>query len=931
MERLFCEWDDGRKAAGEMMRNLIYLSMICAIVSGSGSYCAEEKSYVWWEGENPVETNFPRSTWFNGGAIEGKEHLLSNGNWLTNDGERSGAAAFARYRVEIPKPGDYHLWIRKFWKHGPFRWRFDEGEWWQMGREITLADSVEIATHLGANWVYAGKVSLPEGETTFTLELTVAEGESETACFDCFLLTPTLFVPRGKLKPDERSGDADEGFFSWEPPFDDFSDAALLDLRFLNEAAAGQDGFITTKDGDFFLGNGEPVRFWGVNVSSAIAGLERDSVKYLARSLARRGVNIARYHSPLFDSGNVEELDAKRLDDLFFLIHAFKEEGVYIALSYYFPLWFDIRRDYGIEGYESSTNKKPFALLYFNPRMQEIHRSWVRKLLTTENPYTGRTLAQEPAVAMIEIINEDSFFFWTFTKNTVPEEQWKRLESRFSEWLMERYGSIQDASRAWGGGLTEGDRVQENHAVLYPAWDMTGDAIRQASAAKRKRIGDQVEFLTELQREYYAGMKRYITEELGSSSLISCSNWHVTDQRILDSLERYTYTAGDVIDTHGYFSGEHSSSDGRHSYAVDSGHRFGNLAAVTVPEQLPLQFNQVENYPHMISEIGWTNPNLYRADYAFLASAYGALQGVDAFFAFAVGGAFWDTGMNKFALSSPVILGNFPAYALLYRRGDLQEATAVVHQVLSLEDLYELKGSAATTAQALDELRERDVPPGEEVTGEISSFDPLSYYVGRVERSFSGDTEKSVQINLAPYIDRQRKVIKSLTGELVWDYGKGVAVIDSEKSKGAAGFLAAVSPISIGEVQIALENEYATCVLTSLEDKPLAESERMLIQVMTVERPYGFRASEGKSGEITSMGTYPFGVERIRGSIQIPVRDEGEIRVTVLDENGYPRQSYVKIFAGEPRWEVQFDEESVYYIVERTGKAADVQDIFRHE
>ena len=44
------------------------------------------------------------------------------------------------------------------------------------------------------------------------------EGEEQTAAFDCFLLTRTAFFPSGKLKPGERSGKADDGYFAFEPP-----------------------------------------------------------------------------------------------------------------------------------------------------------------------------------------------------------------------------------------------------------------------------------------------------------------------------------------------------------------------------------------------------------------------------------------------------------------------------------------------------------------------------------------------------------------------------------------------------------------------------------------------------------------------------------------------------------------------------------------
>jgi hypothetical protein len=918
---------------GDLMKFFSALLFTCLVIGiGLPVWGQPQASYIWWEGEQPSETNFPETTWFNTGAIQDSKSRLSNGDWLTIDGERRGSAAFARYSCEIPQAGDYHLWARKFWKHGPFRWRFDQGAWSEVTREISLADSVELATHLSANWVYLGKINLSQGAAVFELELTVAEGESQTAGFDCFLLTPTLFIPRGALKPDEKSGQAEEGFFSWEPPLDAFSPEARLDLRYLNEDRAGQSGFVS-RDGDrLLLGDGEEVRFWGVNVSSAIAGLDSDSVRYLARSLAKRGVNMVRYHSPLFDPQNVEQLDPKKLNDLFFLIAAMKQEGIYTTLSFYFPLWFDLQPEYGIEGYDQIDNRRPFALLYFNPRMQEIHRAWLRALLTTINPHTGNTLAEEPAVALVEIINEDSFLFWTFTKNNLPPAQWTSLENLYSAWLSRRYGSVPNAFQAWGDERLEGDDPEQEHAALLEAWNMTGEAVSSAAPARRQRISDQVRFLTEQQRSYYEGTRRFIRHELGSPSLVTCSNWQVTDPRLLDSLERYTYAVGDVIDRHGYFEGEHSSPDGRHTYAVAEGQTFSNRAAVTVPEQLPLQFNQVADYPHIISEIGWTNPNLYRADFSFLASAYGSLQGVDAFYTFAIGGAFWDTDLGKFAASSPVILGNFPGYALLYRRGDLRQADPVFHEVLDPEDLYALHGSAAVTAPALDELRQADLPSEVERAEEASRVDPLAFYTGRVLRRFSGNPAEAQQTDLSPYIDREQKRIRSLTGELVWDYGDGVVRMNSPRSQGAAGFLKQAGTIELGDVKIICENPYATVLATALDDRPLADSHTILIQAMTVERPYGFRASQGAEGTITALGSYPFGVESISIKVLLSGCGGRDCRVIALDENGYPTGRPVTVQEQKDgEWvEIQLDAESVYHLVQRNDKTNGINNYKNH-
>jgi hypothetical protein len=870
--------------------------------------------YVWWEGESPTQTNFPERTPFSAETFEATRHLLSGGDWLSNGGERSGDEAYAVYQVDVPGEGEYELWARKFWKHGPFRWRFDGDEWRVCGADVALADDTYLRTHLGANWVFLGDVTLTRGPHRFELRLLAERGESVVAAFDCFVLTREAFVPNGQRRPGERSGLADAGFFAFEPATDRFTDDALLDLRWLNEPTAGQSGFVRSEGNDFVLGSGEKVRFWGVNTGPNNIMQPHSSLDYLARALAKRGVNLVRIHGPIYDRhGDPERVDAERLDALFYAVAAFKRQGIYTDLSFYFPLWFEIKPDYSIPGYETIDNKLPFALLYFDERMQRIYMSWLRALLTTESPYTGRPLSREPAVAIIELVNEDSFFFWTFSKANIPAVHWRRLEERYGHWLAERYGSVEAALTAWEGERLPEDDPATSHAGVYEIWHLTRDGIAAGGPGKVKRVGDQVRFLTELQRGFYAKTRSYVRDELGSGSLVAASNWAVADPGMLDALERYTYTACDVLDRHGYFGGRHEGEGA--SYSVRVGHTFESLAAVTSPRDVPLQFVDVDGHPQIISEIGWPNPNRYRADATFLGSAYGALQGADGIFFFAIDSNWLNPGsMGKFGIGSPVMAYTFPAAALQYRRGDVREVGPVVHQALQVDDLYAMKGSDAWPAPALDQLRQQDIPDGMPQAVAAGPLDPLTFYVGRVARTYDADAGESNAVNLAPYIDRGAEAVRSSTEELSWHYGDGIALVDTPRSQGAAGFLAQAGKIDLADVSIECGNEFASVTAVSLDGQPLVTSRRILIQAMTEERPYGFATDDGR---ITSLGGRPFGVKELDIRVQLRLDDTLQTRVVALDENGYATGQPVRIRASATALEIELAPDSIYHIVTR--------------
>jgi len=628
---------------------------------------------------------------------------------------------------------------------------------------------------------------------------------------------------------------------------------------------------VKRKKGTFVLASGDEVRFWGVNCGPGLVRQDPGSVDYLARRLAKLGVNLVRIHGPLF-TDDPTRVDEAYLAQLHYFVGAMKREGIYSTLSFYFPLWMPPR------------GKPPFARIFFDETLQATYRGWLKTLLEANNPYTKRPLGKDPAVAWIELVNEDSYLFWTFKPgDTIPAAQTKDLEVRFGEWLQRRYGSLGKALVAWGGDSRPRDAPEAKRMELLPAWHMTGQG--HGRGGRKRRMSDQLRFLVEGQRAFYASTARYLKKDLACESLVSCGNWKTADPRVLGALERYTYTAGDIIDRHGYFGGEHKG-DGA-SYSVRVGHTFTNRAGVLEPAALPLAFQQIADLPHVISEIGWPNPNRYKAEFPVLASWYGSLQGIDGFCLFAVGSTDWNASSPKFPVMLPSIAGQFPAAALMYRRGDVAEGAPVVHEVLDLEALFDFQGSAALEAQNLDQLRRAGVPSGGVKRGvPVAAVDPLAFFAGPVVRSFGTARARQLVRDLSLFIDRTQKVVRSVTGELAWDYGKGHVTVNTANAQGVVGFLAQAGTLELADVIIESENEFGAVLVVSLDDRPIARSKKLLIQAMTEDRPYGWRT---KGRRVEDLGGYPLNVREVRCRVRLKLPRARLGTVHVLDAHGYER------------------------------------------
>ncbi|MCL2741517.1 MAG: hypothetical protein FWE70_05320, partial [Oscillospiraceae bacterium] len=359
---------------------------------------------------------------------------------------------------------------------------------------------------------------------------------------------------------------------------------------------------------------------------------------------------------------------------------------------------------YGFEGYDVAGSRFPFLLLMVDPEFQAIYKGWVTALFREMNPYTGLRMCDDPGVAIFEIQNEDSFFFWTTARATIAPTVMGRMDASFGAWLAGRYGSCGEALAAWGEGAAQPDvdRPDDGVMKIMDAWFYTDEG--RGTPALHRRMADQLEFLATAQKDFYDGMVAFLRDELEVKALISCSNWTTASPKYLDAIERYTYTAGDIIDRHGYYTGTHTGPTS--GYRVSPGDYFSDSSLLYEPWNSVTHLTKVEGYPHMISETGWPSPNMYRAESVAVWSLYGSLEGMDVITMFAVGSVNAEPATNKFAMCVPTVLWQFPGYALLYRRGDVEEARTVVAMTHNLSDMYDFKGSEIHETQAIDQLRQ---------------------------------------------------------------------------------------------------------------------------------------------------------------------------------------------------------------------------------
>ncbi len=890
-------------------RALAFASVIVSVASAET---------IWIEGENPTQSTMHRHPWW---YDQVKREAFSGGDFISNfDKDHPGEA---EYQFTAVKAGAHELWIRANPVGSSMAYKLGDGQWTPIdlskgaiGSENVAADGKPDLRFIA--WFRVGSVDLKQGKNTIRFRMD--SKNSNHGYLDCFVLSDEHFQPRGILKPgqvagaDKQIAEDNRGWFVFQPRAElpdrpaRANELDELNLRFLNEKFAGEGGFIQAKGSRFVHSlTGEPVRFWAVNGPPGDLQ-DRASLDRCATLLAKYGVNLVRIHGGYFnEQGDVDPAKVKHALEV---VQSMKAQGIYSHFSVYFPLWLAPKPDNKwLKGYDGG--KHPFATLYFDPDFQAHYRNWLKALLLTPSATTGKPLIDEPAVFGIELVNEDSYLFWTFAAANIPDPELKILERQFGDWLKQKYGTLDRALAAWNGQRDGRDDLAAGRIGFRGLWNISHE--------KTARDKDTVRFLVKSQRKFYQDTYKFL-HGLGFKGQITASNWITADPQVLGPLERYSYTATDFIDRHGYFG---CNMKGEAEWSVRDGYTYSDRSALKFEAEEPgkprLFVNPVmdpsyDNKPSMISETTFNRPNRYRSEAPLYYAAYGALQGSDCIVHFALDGVNWSVKpgyfMQPWTIATPAMMGQFPAAALIYRQGLVSEGKLMVDLNLKLDDLLDLKGTPLPQDAALDELRLKDVThDASPRMGDV--IDPLVHLVGRTNVNFRPESEPSQIADLRPYIDRQVQTVTSSTRELKLNYGAGVLTINAPAAQGVSGALREAGKTKLADLTISSDMPLGHIIAVSLDGQPLAHSRRILLQVMSEEKSTNFRTEPVRDGvkRIVSIGQDPWLVKEFSGQVEFRRPDAGRLKVEVLDHSGFPAAS-----AGHAD-SIQLTPAGLYYLI----------------
>jgi hypothetical protein len=185
----------------------------------------------------------------------------------------------------------------------------------------------------------------------------------------------------------------------------------LPDLSYLNKPITRP---VEIRNGKLYANN-EQLKLFGTSLSFSDSIPNREDAIRVTQLLKRLGFNYVRLHH--FDTyrypkgiisrkhADSQHLDPVAMDRLSFFIHELGKNGVYVGLSLLVGRQFT--KEDGVVQSETIPARNK-SVSYFDERVIELNREMTLKILNHHSPYSGLKLSREPALASLELRNEDS-------------------------------------------------------------------------------------------------------------------------------------------------------------------------------------------------------------------------------------------------------------------------------------------------------------------------------------------------------------------------------------------------------------------------------------------------------------------------------------------------------------------------------------------
>ncbi len=604
-------------------------------------------------------------------------------------------------------------------------------------------------------------------------------------------------------------------------------DAAPVDVSFLFDAPAGKHGFLGVKDGKFVFEDGARARFWGTTVTGSGCFPPQTMAPKIADRLARLGFNLVRFHW----------LDAEWADPPLIV----RDHNGNPALNPqaldrldFFLFQLENRGVYAfIDGLDARTISEDDAIIGW----QRVPPGWkgyihfadkLRNLHANllDDFWTHRSPYSGWDLRQTEYRDEPTIalaqLFEANTLNQTPPP--------FGPFLLE----FDDLWRKW----------TTNHNKEYGAFDFRNPSVEMRQFLAETTAASQSEFGAQLRS---LGVKAPVS---GTDQFLDL--WDLAHQIHFDYITAQSIWNRPFGEFRGFPNRAMTDVNIRNAPNL-----FTRLA-----------FSRLKDKPFVVSSWGAPWPNRFRAETPLWMAATANAQDWDACIASTLASGYGPDVQHITApfemINDPSLLGLMPAAALLF------------HQ-------HQNKPHRRTIAMSVT----KDTLKSSETVTPDSATPPRFIDRFRIETVFNAKpNNKTIFAPTQPQDANALLNQRNQPESLRHDPDRGLVLIQTNQTLAAVGRLNKLHEMDVDGLRIETDEAFGVISLSSLDEKDIRHSSKLLVTVVSESRNTGFRDRIHPMGRwIESPGAAPVQIRKTPARVFLETR-QANWAISAVDMRG---------------------------------------------
>lgn len=626
---------------------------------------------------------------------------------------------------------------------------------------------------------------------------------------------------------------------------------------------------------------------------------DHGTIDMYVSQLRLRGYNMARldYIEDILMHKRSKDFDfdPKQMERFQYLLAALSKAGIYYVLT-------GVSGDNG--GYGNidnrwKNNKNLRMGLYYDPEKQAHWKILIKKMFGGINPYTGETIAQDPAFAGMIMVNEGNLEY--LIRAGANEE----LVQVFNDWLRTKYRNTEGLAQAWKSELRKGESLEQGSVALPKLADNPSP-----------RMADAQLFFLELERKSVTWMTEFVRSDLKYPGLLTAfNNWNSPAAHMARQSLQW-------VDMHNYAQMPPTAFINKGSYLQQNSILSDDLKYIR-----ELAATRQWGKPFTVSEYGQIFWNKYRYESSLAVPAYAAFQGWDMIcqHAEAIGLSYAGNKGRRDAIY-PYVIALDPIArvtevisALLYRRGDVKPFTSAVNVQLpedfSLEkgrffgnipgDISRVSllsgvglGADPRTNVALLPTRTDTVSGGKlqsqplaGLVARYASSDKVQRPVGvnmMADQLWSArlDSLESVRaVGTKVASNAKDAIYIADNNQIVFNRNSKWLKVETENTE-AMVFNGDAKP-ELKHLRVeSQEIDKGLIAISAIDGKPISESKRMLLIVASDARNSGMSFKDDDQAELVSFGQLPVMLQRMKLKLSIKKMPDQQAKLYALNQRG---------------------------------------------